>query len=125
MLPPASDHVESRCPIRASTAPRGVCREASPAAEYVARAPFHWIGSIATPTLVIEGEHSGNAEEFPVLQKRASRVVKFVAIADADHFDVLAPATEARALSILADTGPKVSITLDTAAIARGIEKYS
>jgi len=94
-----------------------------PESEYVARAPVRWIGSIVTPTLVIEGEYSGNAEEFPALQKHASRVVKFVAIAGADHFSVLAPATEALARAILADTGPKVSITLDIAAIARGVEK--
>lgn len=46
-----------------------------------------------------------------MLQKQASRVVKFVAIPDADHFSVLAPATEMLARAILADTGPKVSIT--------------
>lgn len=88
------------------------------AAEHLAKRP-----DVVTPTLVIEGEHSGNADQFPVLQKQASRVVKFVMIAGADHFNVLAPATEALARAILADIGPKVSITLDTAAIARGVEK--
>ena len=80
------------------------------------------MGSIVTPTLVIEGGHSGNTEDFPALQQQASPVVKFAAIAGADHGSVLAPATEAIARAILADTGPRVSITLDTAAIAREVE---
>jgi hypothetical protein len=97
--------------------------DGKPGLEYAVRAPVAWVGSIVTPTLVIEGEHSGNVESFPALQEQASPVVKFAAIADADHFTVLAPAVEAIARAILADTGPKVSITLDTAAIARGVEK--
>jgi acetyl esterase/lipase len=101
----------------------GCLPEGKPVAEYRARAPVHWVGSIVTPTLVIEGEKSGNVEEFPVLQEHASRAVTFVAVPGSDHFTVLAPATEALARAILADTGPKVSIKLDVAAIARGVEK--
>jgi alpha/beta superfamily hydrolase len=92
-----------------------------PEAEYAARAPARWMGSIVTPTLVIEGEHSGNVEDFPALHEHASPVVKFAAIEGADHFTVIAPATEAIARAIVGDTGPRVSITLDTAAIARGV----
>ena len=101
----------------------GCLPDGKPAVEYAARIPAYWVGSIVTPTLVIEGEHSGNVDAFRVLEHYASPAVKFAAIAGADHFTVLAPATEAIARAILADTGPAVSITLDTAAIARGVEK--
>jgi acetyl esterase/lipase len=100
----------------------GCLPDGKPEAEYAARAPARWMGSIVTPTLVIEGEHGGNTEDFPALHEHASPVVKFAAIPGANHFSVLAPATEAIARAILADTGPRVSITLDTAAITRGVE---
>jgi acetyl esterase/lipase len=89
--------------------------------EYALRMPAFWIREIVTPTLVIEGEHSDNVDAFPVLQRHASPAVTFAAIAGADHFTVLAPATEAIGRAILADTTPQVSMTLDTAAIARSV----
>lgn len=87
--------------------------------EWAPRAPLRWIDTIVTPTLVIEGEHSGNTHDFPVLHHRASSAVQFMAVPGADHFDVLAPASEMIARAILADAGPILDITLETAAIAR------
>jgi dipeptidyl aminopeptidase/acylaminoacyl peptidase len=102
----------------ASCLPKGM-----PEAEYEVRAPVRWIGSVVTPTVVIEGERSGNVGDFPALQNHASPVVKFLALAGADHFTTLAPANEAIARAILADTGPTVAITLDATAIARAAAK--
>lgn len=89
-----------------------------PAPEYIARAPVAWIDAIVTPTLVIEGEY-GNAGAFRVLRRRASPAVQFFAVPGADHFSALAPASEAIARAIVADTGPTLDLTLDAAAIAR------
>jgi acetyl esterase/lipase len=98
----------------------GCLPKGRPNAEYAARAPVNWIDSVVTPTLVIEGEF-GNADSFPLLQEHASPAVKFLAVTGADHFSVLAPASEAIAHAILADTGPKVAITLDGAALSLAV----
>jgi acetyl esterase/lipase len=94
------------------------------APEYIARAPVAWIDAIVTPTLVIEGQY-GNVGAFPSLRRRASPAVQFFAVPEADHFSALAPASEAIARAIIADTGPTLDITLDTAAIAREAAELS
>lgn len=100
-----------------------------PADQFVDLRPRPWkerrvIGSVPDRALRQVDPARGGAVDHEVALPApcTSPVVKFAAIAGADHFDVLAPATEAIARAIAADTGPQVSITLDTAAIARGVE---
>jgi dipeptidyl aminopeptidase/acylaminoacyl peptidase len=76
-------------------------------AEVRPRAPIEYLREITTPTWVIDGKE-GNADVFPVMQKRAGRApVIFVTIPEATHFNCLGPGTELIAKAILADTGPK------------------
>lgn len=95
----------------------GCLPEGQAAQEYAARAPVEWIHEVVTPTYVIEGAQ-GNAEVLPLLSERASKAVTFMIVPDTDHFSVLRPGSEAIARAILADTGDKVALSLDPAAIS-------
>lgn len=91
--------------------------------EYRARAPLAWIGSIVTPTWIIEGV-AGNIFAAKVLGDNAPKAVQVLPVSDADHFSVLRPGSELVARAILADTGPgPTRITIDpdeiSAALAR------
>lgn len=56
------------------------------------RAPIHYLGAITSPTYVIEGRERGNAESLLALQKASTNPkLRFLPVAGADHFDVLAP----------------------------------
>lgn len=92
----------------------------APEAEYLARAPIGWIGTITSPTFVIEGR-AGNAAVLAELGPLAAPVVKFLEIDNADHFSVIAPTLTAIARAILADRGPRAAIALDPAAIRAAV----
>ena len=92
--------------------PDGVSEaEASP------RAPALRMNEIVTPTFVIEGT-GGNHGAFPELKARASSSVFFRLVPSADHFSVIAPATEVIARAILRDVGDKPKLWVEGATIA-------
>lgn len=88
--------------------------------ESVLRSPGYWLDSVRTPLFVIEGM-KGNHESLEALRKISRNPqVQFVAVPGFDHFGILAPANEAIAAKILADTGPQSRITLTERELARG-----
>lgn len=92
----------------------------SDAKEVEIRSPGKWLGSIRSPTFVIEGD-DGNADSVERMRRgNTNPKVSFVVVRGADHFNVLAPLNRLLAGKILADTGPACAITLteDEAAAA-------
>ena len=86
------------------------------AAEVEARTPARWIDSIRNRTFVLEGMiEPGNLSSLQTMS-RASRnpQVTFLAVARANHFNILAPATKLIAEKILRDGGPATNITLSS-----------
>lgn len=80
--------------------------------EPLLRSPGYWLDSVRTPLFVIEGT-GGNIEALRAMQSKSTNpLVRFVAVPGLGHFAILAPANEAIAAKILADTGPSVGITL-------------
>jgi acetyl esterase/lipase len=80
--------------------------------EPMLRSPGYWLDSVRTPLFVIEGT-GGNIEALRAMQSKSTNpLVRFVAVPGLGHFGILAPANEAVAAQILADTGPSVGITL-------------
>ncbi len=76
------------------------------------RSPGRWLDSARSPVFVIEG-NGGNIEALEAMRAASTNpMVRFVAVPGQGHFSVLAPANEAIAAKILADTGPKMAITL-------------
>lgn len=84
-------------------------------AERMLRAPWHWLPSVASRLLVIEGE-GGNIGELRAMQRinRNPRVT-FHEVKGADHFSVLAPINDLIARKILADTQAASGITITAA----------
>lgn len=80
--------------------------------ETLLRSPGYWLDSVRTPLFVIEGA-GGNIEALRAMQSKSTNpLVRFVAVPGVGHFDILAPANEAIAAKILADTGPSMGIIL-------------
>ena len=80
--------------------------------EPMLRSPGYWLDSVSTPLFVIDGT-DGNIESLRAMQSKSTNpLVRFVAVPGFGHFDILAPANEAVAAKILADTGQSVGITL-------------
>jgi dipeptidyl aminopeptidase/acylaminoacyl peptidase len=93
--------------------------EDAPTAEWQARAAWPYLGSVKTPTWIVEGE-AGNVQSIAWLMQHAgSAPVRSITVPGRDHFSVLAPGTEAVADAILADTGAAPPITLTAADLAR------
>jgi hypothetical protein len=72
------------------------------------------VDQIRTPTFVIEGNGMGNREAASRFYMHRGRApVTVIHVQGADHFSVIAPATEVAARAILADTGaaPDLAIT--------------
>lgn len=89
--------------------------------ELEVRAPARFVADIVTPTFIIEGEY-GNSNMLPVFEaSKGAAPVAVIEVLGATHFDVLAPATEIIAAEILRDTGPRVSIELDTAVLSNAM----
>lgn len=75
------------------------------------RSPGLWLDSVKAPLFVIEGT-AGNISTFKQMQRSCTNpAVRFLPVEGADHFTVLAPANEAIAKKILADTGPTTTVT--------------
>ena len=81
------------------------------------RSPLRWLHSIQSPVFVFEGaEQPGNLDSLQILAN-ASRnpEIHFYPVKRADHFSVLAPATQLVADKILRDDGPNPNITFTQA----------
>lgn len=89
--------------------------------ESILRSPAYWLDSVGSPLFVIEGT-GGNIESLREMRPLSTNpLVQFVEVPGADHFDVLAPANEAIAAKILADTGPTTGITLAPSELKGGV----
>jgi alpha/beta superfamily hydrolase len=83
------------------------------AKEVEIRSPGKWLGSIRSPTFVIEGGRQGNADCLARMSRgNTNPKVSFITVRGADHFSVLAPLNRLIAQKIVADTGPACAITL-------------
>jgi len=94
-----------------------------PTEELELRSAAFYLSEIVTPTFIIEGS-GGNAQSlstFESLKKDAP--VSVVEIPNADHFNVLAPATELIADRILRDTGETVDLQLDGPALTDAVAR--
>jgi hypothetical protein len=83
------------------------------AKEVEIRSPGKWLGSIKSPTFVIEGAQKGNADCLARMSRgNTNTKVSFLTVGGVDHFSVLVPLNRVIAQKILADTGPACAITL-------------
>lgn len=90
------------------------------AKEIKLRSPIHWLGSVTTPTFVIEGASQGNADSVRAMKGATTNPkLTFLVVSGKDHFSVLAGANAVIAKKILADTGATCNIAL-TAEELRG-----
>jgi pimeloyl-ACP methyl ester carboxylesterase len=82
------------------------------AVEAKLRSPIHWLGSIRQPTFVIEG--SAGTSNIDALREicAASRnpQLQCIEVADADHFSVLRPATQAIAAKLVHTGGEDITL---------------
>lgn len=76
------------------------------------RSPQHWLHGIRTPTFVFEGrERPSNLGSLQALQAASDNPhLHCFDLAGADHFSILAPATERIAMKILLDAGTSSNI---------------
>jgi acetyl esterase/lipase len=80
--------------------------------ETLMRSPGYWLDSARSPLFVIEGS-GGNIETMKAMRSICTNsYIHFVEVPGFDHFAILAPANEAIAPKILADTGPTTNITV-------------
>ncbi len=90
--------------------------------EIAVRAPFLYVQSIRTPTIIIEGAESPNAKALPLFAANAgSAPVKTYAVQGAEHFNVLAPVNRLLARKVVADTGPSANIAPSEKEIAEAM----
>ncbi len=86
------------------------------------RSPIHWLGSIQSPTWVLEGG-TGNTESLRSMAAKSTNPnAHFVEVRKADHFNILAPVNELIAQAILRDTGERCSVKLEAADVNRHFE---
>jgi len=85
------------------------------------RSPGRWLGSIRGPTFVFEGTESpGNIGSLQAMQRATTNpMVRFLPVKGADHFSILAPTNGLIARKILADQGPKTSISFTEEELSR------
>lgn len=83
-------------------------------AEVDSRNPGKWLDSIQSRTFVIEGSRRpGNIAAIRSMSRSTKNPhVTFLAVASANHFNILAPATRLIAERILQDSGPMTNINL-------------
>lgn len=84
------------------------------------RSPIAWLGSVQTPTWVLEGSE-GNLDALQDMAKASTNnaQVHFVTIQGATHFATLAPTNELIAKKVVQDTGAPGSPSLTEAEVAR------
>lgn len=83
--------------------------------EFDLRTPLKWVDSIQSRTFVLEGmRRPGNASSLTTLSKASHNSnVSFLAVQNANHFNILAPATRLIADKILRDVGPATNIAIN------------
>ena len=80
--------------------------------ESLLRSPGYWLDSVRSPLFVVEGT-GGNIVDLRQMKANSTNpLVRFVEVSGVNHFNILAPANEAIAAKILADTGTTAGITL-------------
>jgi dipeptidyl aminopeptidase/acylaminoacyl peptidase len=90
-------------------------------AEWMPRSPVTFLSSIRTRTLIIEGA-DGNVDVFAALRDaKGEAPITLHSVPRANHFNVLAPATEALAAQILTDNGAQPRFELDVAAVSKRV----
>ena len=84
--------------------------------ESAIRAPIRWLDSIKTPTFVFEGREQGNTQSLYAMQ-RASRnpLIQFHAIANGDHFTIIAPLSKMIGKKIMKDSGAELKMAFSEA----------
>jgi len=93
------------------------------AREVAVRSPGRWLGSIKSPTFIIEGT-DGNLSSLQAMQRSSTNpLVHFLPVQGASHFSVLAPANQVIAREILADEGPTSSLTLNEAELNQSVAR--
>ena len=98
--------------IRQHTSNAGLPDDA-PEDEYRLRSPAYFLNDIVTPTFIIEGEHGKHDALQLFKQQLASAPVHVLEIPNADHFDVIYPATIVIIKAINGDTEarPRLDVT--------------
>ncbi len=90
------------------------------------RSPGSWLDSIKNPTFVFEGAIKSNSNIGPVKAMAAisnNPKIRFVPVAKANHFSVLAPTTRLIAAKILLDDGPTCNLAFTAAEVAKPFAK--
>jgi acetyl esterase/lipase len=90
------------------------------------RSPGQWLDSIKNPTFAFEGtvktrSNIGPLEAMAAISNNSQ--IRFLRVAKADHFSVLAPTTRLIAAKILRDDGPICNLTFSEAEVAKPFKK--
>jgi dipeptidyl aminopeptidase/acylaminoacyl peptidase len=81
--------------------------------EVAVRSPIYWLSSVKSPLWVIEGTRESNIESLHEMEKaNTNRNIRFLAVAGANHFNVLAPINKLIAQKIRNDFGARTNIKL-------------
>lgn len=85
------------------------------------RSPIYWLESVKSPTYVIEGTEQGNISSLRAMDQATDNPqLTFLGLRGYDHFNVLAPANQLIALSILEDTGETFQLDPAVSRLSRG-----
>ena len=90
-------------------------RHLRPPRGHPSRSPIHWLGSIRSPTFVIEGTGGNYRSLMALSQVSRNPQVQFFPVNGANHFNVLSPATQLLAQKVAADDASSPGITLQKA----------
>jgi acetyl esterase/lipase len=95
--------------------------ELSDPRELKLRCPGHWLGSIQSPTFILEGmDQPGNLIALNAMSRATSNpMVHFLPVPGSNHFSVLAPANALIAGKILRDVGPSCNIAVSDQELGR------
>jgi len=90
----------------------------APEQEVLMRMPIEFVSEIRTPTFIIEGATNANGDSARALyDERGTAPITLILVPGADHFSVIAPATEVAAQAILTDTGATSALAITQQAI--------
>ncbi len=77
------------------------------------RSPGNWLGSIKSPTFVMEGTRQGNIDSLRTMAKASKNAcAHFLAANDATHFSILFPTNKLIAEKILHDDGATCNLSI-------------
>jgi dipeptidyl aminopeptidase/acylaminoacyl peptidase len=93
--------------------PQFITFDRSNAKEGRLRSPGYWLGSIKSPTFVMEGTKDGNINALRVMAGTSKNVnAHFLTVNGATHFSILAPANKLIAEKILRDDGATCNLSI-------------